>query len=141
MDSAAGTARMGRERSTAFLGACRRLGAALWEQAGIRAELLTLELAEERARVVGVLVAIATIVVGAALALAFAGLAALIAAWDSPYRVTVAVLFAVGYGVIAVVAGMTVRHLLGRSSPLFRHSLAEWRRDVDALVPKVEPEP
>jgi len=140
MDSAA-TARIGRERSTAFLAACRRLASALWEQAGIRVELLTLELAEERNRVVGVLVAIATIVVGAALALAFAGLAALIAAWDSPYRVTVAVLFAVGYGVIAIGAAMTVRHLLGRTSPLFRHSLAEWRRDVDALTPKIEPGP
>ena len=140
MDSAA-TARIGRERSTAFLGACRRLASALWEQAGIRVELLTLELAEERSRIVGVLVAIATIVVGAALALAFAGLAALIAAWDSPYRVTVAVLFAVGYGVIAIAAAMTVRHLLGRTSPLFRHSLAEWRRDVDALTPKIEPGP
>jgi len=139
MESAA-TARVGRERSTAFLAACRRLAAALWEQAGIRVELLTLELAEERARVVGVLVAIATIVVGAALALAFAGLAALIVAWDSPYRVTVAVIFAVGYGVIAIAAAMTVRHLLGRTSPLFRHSLAEWRRDVDALAPKIEPE-
>ena len=98
-------------------------------------------LAEERSRIVGVLAAIATIVVGAALALAFAGLAALIAAWDSPYRVTVAVLFAVGYGVIAIAAAMTVRRLLGRTSPLFRHSLAEWRRDVDALTPKIEPGP
>jgi uncharacterized membrane protein YqjE len=139
MDSAA-SARLGRERSTAFLAACRRLAAAFWEQAGIRVELFTLELAEERARIIGVLVAIATIVVGAALALAFAGLAALIAAWDTPYRVTVAVIFAVGYGVIAIAAALTVRHLLGRTSPLFRHSLAEWRRDVDALAPKIEPE-
>src|SRR5262245_5953604 len=133
------SARLGRERSAAFLDACRRLAAALWEQAGLRFELLTLELAEERARIVGVLAAIAAIVVGVALALAFAGLAVLIVAWDTPYRVTVAVLFAVTYGVIALVAAFAVRSLLGRTSPLFRHSVAEWRRDVDSLSPKVEP--
>ena len=138
MDSIS-SARLGRERSAAFLAACRRLAGALWEQAGIRFELLTIELAEERARIVGVLVAIATIVAGIALALAFAGLSALIAAWDTPYRVTVAVTFAVIYGLIALVAVVTVRSLLGRTSSLFRHSLAEWRRDVDALAPKMEP--
>ena len=133
------SARLGRERSAAFLAACRRLAAALWEQAGIRVELLTLELAEERARMVGVAVAIAAIVVGIALALAFAGVAALIAAWDTPYRVTVAVVFAISYAAIALIAMIIVRSLLGRTSPLFRHSLAEWRRDVDSLAPKVEP--
>ena len=135
------SARLGRERSAAFLAACRRLAAALWEQAGLRFELLTLELAEERARIVGVAVAIAAIVVGIALALAFAGVAALIAAWDTPYRVTVAVVFAICYAAIALVAMIVVRSLLGRRSPLFRHSLAEWRRDVDSLAPKIEPGP
>ena len=131
MDSAA-TARIGRERSTAFLAACRRLAAALWEQAGIRVELLSLELAEERARIVGVLVAIATIVVGAALALAFAGLAALIAAWDTPYRVTVAVLFAAATASSRSAAAMTVRHLLGTHEsaipPFARRVAARCRR-------------
>jgi uncharacterized membrane protein YqjE len=133
------SARIGRERSAAFLAACRRLAGALWEQAGLRLELFTLELAEERTRIVGVLVSIATIVAGVALALAFAGLAALLAAWDTPYRVTVAVIFAATYGLIALVAVVTVRSLLGRTSPLFRHSLAEWRRDVDGLAPKMQP--
>ena len=133
------SARLGRERSAAFLAACRRLAAALWEQAGLRFELLTLELAEERARIVGVAVAIAAIVVGIALALAFAGVAALIAAWDTPYRITVAVVFALCYAAIALIAMIIVRSLLGRTSPLFRHSLAEWRRDVESLAAKVEP--
>ena len=133
------SARLGRERSAAFLAACRRLVAALWEQAGLRFELFTLELAEERARIVGVAVAIAAIVVGIALALAFAGLAALIVAWDTPYRVTVAVVFAICYAAIALIAMIIVRSLLGRSSPLVRHSLAEWRRDIDSLAPKAEP--
>ena len=128
-------ARVGRERSTAFLAAGRRLAAALWEQAGLRLELFSLELAEERAR----LVAIAAIVVAAALAIAFAGLAALIAAWDTPYRVPVAVGFAAGFALVALAAFFAVRHLLGKSSPLFRHSLAEWRRDGEELAAKIEP--
>ncbi len=132
-------AEIGRERSTAFLAAGRRLAAILWEQAGLRLELFTLELAEERARFVGVLVAIAAIVVCAALAIAFAGLAALIAAWDTPYRATVAVGFAVGFALLAIVAGLAVRHLLGKASPLFRHSLAEWRRDGEGLGPTIGP--
>lgn len=140
MDSVAAAGLAGRQRSTAFLVAARRLAAALWEQAGIRLELFTLELAEERTRLVGVLIAIAMIVVCAALAIAFGGLAALIAAWDTPYRVTVAVGFAIGFAIVAAGGWLALRHLLGQSSPLFRHSLAEWKRDVDDLRPGIEPE-
>lgn len=132
-------ARVGRERSTAFLAAGRRLAATLWEQAGLRLELFSLELAEERARLIGVLVAIAAIVVAASLAIAFAGLAALIAAWDTPYRVPVAIGFAAGFALVALAAFLAVRRLLGKSSPLFRHSLAEWRRDGEELAAKIEP--
>ena len=133
-------ARTDRERSTALLASIRRLGAALWEQAGIRLELLTAELAEERARLIGVLFAIAAIVICAALAIAFGGLAALIAVWETPYRVAVALGFAATFALVALGAGLVVRHLIGRSSPLFRHSIAEWRRDVDGLAQRIGPE-
>ena len=130
----------GRERSAAFFAAGRRLAAALWEQAGIRLELFTLELAEERARFVGVLVATAALVICAALAIAFAGLAVLIAAWDSSYRVAVAVGFAAAFAGIGLGGWIVLHHLIGRTSPLFRHSLAEWKRDVEDLRPGIEPE-
>ncbi len=133
-------ARTDRERSTALLASIRRLGAALWEQAGIRLELLTLELAEERARLIGVLFAIGAIVICAALAIAFGGLAALIAAWETPYRVAVALGVAATFALVALGAGLVVRHLIGKSSPLFRHSIAEWRRDVDGLAQRIGPE-
>lgn len=140
MDSVATAGLAGRRRSAAFLMAARRLAAAFWEQAGIRLELFALELAEERTRLVGVLVAIAAIVVCAALAIAFAGVAALIAAWDTPYRVMVAAGFAIGFAVVGVGGWIALRHLLGQSTPLFRHSLAEWKRDVEDLRPGIEPE-
>jgi len=131
--------RTGRERSTALLASVRRLGTALWEQAGLRLELFTLELAEERTRLISVLVAIAAMVICAALAIAFGGLAALIAAWETPYRVPVALAFAGAFALVALAAGLLVRHLIGKSSPLFRHSIAEWRRDMDNLAQKINP--
>jgi uncharacterized membrane protein YqjE len=137
---AASYARADRERSMALLASIRRLGAALWEQAGIRLELLTLELAEERARLIGVLFAIAAIVICAALAIAFGGLAALIAAWETPYRVAVALGFAAAFALVALGAGLLVRYLIGKSSPLFRHSIVEWRRDVAGPAQQIGPE-
>ena len=85
------------------------------------------------------LVAIAAMVICAALAIAFGGLAALIAAWETPYRVPVALAFAAAFALVALGAGLLVRHLIGKSSPLFRHSIAEWRRDIDNLAQKINP--
>jgi uncharacterized membrane protein YqjE len=127
-------------RSGSFLAAARRLLATLWEQIGLRLELFALELAEERTRLMGILVATGAIVVSIAMAVAFAGVAVLIAAWDSPHRTWVAIAVAAGYALVAVCAWMALRHMLGQASPLFRHSLAEWRRDVDGIRPRVEPE-
>ena len=127
-------------RSGSFLAAGRRLLATVWEHVGLRLELFALELAEERARLVAILVATAAIVICIAMTIAFAGVAALIAAWDSPHRTWVAVSVAAIYALVAVGAAVALRHLLSQASPLFRHSLAEWRRDVDGIRPRVEPE-
>ncbi len=128
-------------RSGTFLAAARRLVAAVWEQVGLRLELLGLELAEERTRIVGILVATGAIVIGVAMTIASVGVAVLIFAWDSEYRVWVAAGVAAGYLAVVIVAWLSLRHLLDRASPLFRHSLAEWRRDVDGLRPDVESGP
>ncbi len=127
-------------RSGSFLAAGRRLLATIWEQAGLRLELFALELAEERIRLVGVLVATSGIVIFIAMAIAFAGVAVLIAAWDSPHRTWVASGVAAAYALAAIGASLFLRHMLGQASPLFRHSLAEWRRDVDDLRPRIEPQ-
>jgi uncharacterized membrane protein YqjE len=127
-------------RSGSFLAAGRRLLASVWEHVGLRLELFALELAEERARLVAVLVATAGIVICIAMTIAFAGVAVLVAAWDSPNRTWVAVAVAAVYALVAIGAGLMLRHLLSKASPLFRHSLAEWRRDVDGMRPRIEPE-
>lgn len=127
-------------RSGNFLAAGRRLVATIWEQVGLRLELFALELAEERARLVGILVATGGIVVSIAMMIAFAGVTVLMAAWDSPHRTWVAAAVAAGYALVAVCAWMALRHMLGQASPLFRHSLVEWRRDVEGIRPRIEPE-
>jgi uncharacterized membrane protein YqjE len=121
------------ERPGSVLAAGRRLLATVWEQLALRLELMALELAEERSRLVGALVTAAGLVVCVALALAFCGVGVLVAAWDTPYRLWVVAALSGAFGIAAVVAWLSLRHLMGLQSPLFRHSISEWHRDVAAL--------
>ena len=106
--------------------------AAAWDHAGIRLELLALEAAEERSRLVAAIVAAAGLVVCVALTLAFVGLALLAAAWDTPHRMLVVAALAGGYGIAGVYAWLSLRELLRQPSQLFGRSVAVWRSDVDA---------
>jgi uncharacterized membrane protein YqjE len=128
------------ERPPNLLAAGRRLVASLWEHAGIRLQLFSLEAAEERDRLLGALAAIVAIVVFLGMALAFAGIGVLLAAWESPNRILVAAAIAAGFGIAGVAAWLIMRRLLAQATPLFRHSLAEWERDVDDLRAQAEPE-
>lgn len=128
------------EPSGNVLSAGRRLLAAVWDHAGIRLELFSLEAAEERDRLFGALAAIVAIIVFLGIALAFAGVSALLAAWDSPNRVAVAASIAAGFAVAAAAGWFILKHLLAQATPFFRHSLAEWRRDVADLRAHTEPE-
>ena len=128
-------------RPGSVVDAGRRVVAAIWEHVGLRLELFALELAEERARLVGILVATGGIVISIAMTVAFIGVAVLVVAWDSPHRELVAAAVAAGYALAGIGAWMALRHFLGQASPLFRHSLAEWRRDVDGIRPGIAPEP
>lgn len=120
-------------RSAGMLDSGRRLLAAVWEHAQIRLELLTLELAEERSRVINAVVAAGLMIVFAALTCAFIGVGVLLAAWDTPYRLGVAAAVPAVFAIAGFIAWKSLQKLIGRQSPLFRHSLAEWRRDVDAI--------
>jgi len=116
-----------------MLDAGRRLLGAVWEHAEIRLELLTLELAEERQRVMNAAVAGGLMIVFAALTCAFIGVGILLAAWDTPYRLVAAAAVPAVFAIAGFIAWFSLRKLIGRQSPLFRHSLAEWRRDVEAI--------
>jgi uncharacterized membrane protein YqjE len=120
-------------RSSGMLDAARRLLAAVWAHAEIRMELLSVELAEERSRVMNAIVAAGLMIVFAALTFAFIGVGVLLAAWDTPYRMAASVAVPAVFAIAGFIAWMSLRKLIGRESPLFRHSLAEWRRDVEAI--------
>ncbi len=128
------------DRASSVLAAGRRVLAAVWNHAVIRLELLAIELAEERARAIGALVAAGLVVAFATVAAAFAGLGLLVAVWDTPNRIWVAAGLPIAFVIAGLVALMVLRHLIGQQSPLFRHSLAELRRDAEGLRPSVEPE-
>lgn len=121
------------ERSSGVLDAGRRLFAAIWEHAEVRLELLMVEVAEERSRLVNTAVAAGLLVVFAQLASVFIGVAILVAVWDTPYRIWVAIGLPVIFAAGAFICFMTIRRLMSRKLQLFRHSLAEWRRDVQEM--------
>lgn len=117
----------------------RRWLSGAWAHTGIRMERFALELAEERSRLIGTLAAAAGLVVSVALAMAFAGVALLVGAWETPYRMLVVAVLAGGFGLAGVVAWMTLRQLIGQQGPLRRRSLSEWRYDVDGFSPRAGP--
>jgi uncharacterized membrane protein YqjE len=121
------------ERTTGMLDAGRRLLAAVWEHAEVRLELLTVELAEERARIVNAALAAGLLVVFAQLASVFIGICVLVAVWDTSYRLWTAIALPVLFAIGAFVSFMTLRRMISRETPLFRHSLAEWRRDIEEM--------
>jgi uncharacterized membrane protein YqjE len=120
-------------RSAGMLDAGRRLLGAVWEHAEIRLELLTLELAEERKRVMNAAVVAGLMIVFAALTCAFIGVGVLLATWETPYRLVAAAAVPTVFAIAGFIAWFSLRKLIGRQSPLFRHSLAEWRRDIEAI--------
>lgn len=116
-----------------LFGSLRQLGASLVAHLYTRLELLKWEYVKERGR-------LATLLISSLLALFFAFLAIVVAAfgviamyWDTPYRMN-----AIGYlllaFVLAAVAATTVLVLkLRAGSELFESSLAELKKDHDRM--------
>lgn len=97
-----------------------------------RVELLSVELREELHRISGVLLWGAVAVLAAAAGVVFAAFAVILAWWDT-HRVLAAVLVAVGFGAVAVVAGLGIRRRLRTYPKFLAATLAELRRDEQGL--------
>lgn len=119
--------------ATGFLISLRRLAGALAAHAAARGELLAVEIAEEKQRIFGSVIAAGVLVLTAVLALVFAGLLLVVWAWDTEYRMPVAVLLPVVFALIALGSFAWLRKLVSRATPLFKTSLEELRRDAHAL--------
>ncbi len=118
-----------------FLAHVRLLGASVLGHVAMRAELLSIEVQEEKLRLVRL--AMSTALVSALLIVSMVMVAILVLAiyWDTPHRVPAALSLAAVFGVLTAAAGLYVAAQLRVSSTLFTTSVRELRRDADALVP------
>jgi uncharacterized membrane protein YqjE len=118
--------------SSGLLGSLRGLADGLLGSAHDRLELLTLELHEEKYRLVQTFVWISSIVFLAALALIFVSFALVVLLWETA-RMTVVGTLAVAYvvGLIATVVGF--RNYLKRQPKPFSGTLAELKNDRECI--------
>lgn len=98
-----------------------------------RLHLLSLEIAEEKARVVSLAMFGAAAVVCALVGLIYAGGFFIVLAWDTPYRLWVAGLVPLFFIVAAVVLGLVGRSRNRSRGPMFAASLGEMVKDIDRL--------
>ena len=110
------------------LGSLRGFADGLLGSAHDRLELLTIELHEEKYRLIQIFIWISSIVFLAALALVFVSFALVVLLWDTARMAVVATLAAAyAVGLIAAVIGF--KNYLKRQPPPFAGTLAELKHD------------
>lgn len=132
-DAADAAARREAMQQAGLLTRARRFVGALLEHVATRGELLALELAEEKQRLVYTLVAAGLLLVAAVMLLVFLGILALVLAWNTEHRNLVAVLIPVVFLVITGGAWLWLRSLISRKTALFRDSLHDLKQDARSL--------
>jgi uncharacterized membrane protein YqjE len=113
-------------------GPLRRLGASLIALGRIRLELLTLELQEEKERLAAMLVWAVVAALMAAFALVFLAVFVTVALWDTHRLVALGVGTA-AFVAVAAYAGSRLQRLLREPAAPLQASIAELRRDSEAL--------
>ena len=118
-----------------FLAHIRQLGASLLGHVAMRVELLSIEVQEEKARLVRL--AMSAALVSALLIISLVMVAILILSiyWDTPYRVSAALWLAGTFVVLTAGGSFYLAAQLRGSTTLFATSASELRRDADALAP------
>ncbi len=120
-----------------FLTHIRQLGASLIGHVAMRVELLSIEVQEEKARVVKLAMSAAVVSALLIVSLVMAAILILAIYWDTPYRVNAALsLFGV-FGVLTIGGSFFLLAQLKQSSTLFATSASELRRDAETLSPHV----
>ena len=118
-----------------FLTHIRQLGVSVLEHVAMRVELLSIEVQEEKARLVRL--AMSAALVSALLIVSLVLVAILILAiyWDTPSRVPVALSMVGIFVALTVGSGFYVAAQLRRSTTLFATSAAELKFDAESLAP------
>lgn len=129
-DAAAGTAQAAAINPLELIAALRSAGKPLFAQLALHGQLLRIELAEERNRLLKMVVATLACFVGLLCSLILAGVVALAFTWDTPYRVPAAIAVIGVYVIVTGLAWWRLRVL----SALGRQSFAATREEIAADV-------
>lgn len=117
----------------------RQLGASILGHVAMRFELLSIEVQEEKARLVKLAISVAFAVLLLITSVVLIAMAVLVIYWDTAYRVPAALSIAGAFSLLTVGCGLYVSGQLRQSSALFVTSAAELRLDGQALDPKRMP--
>lgn len=109
--------------------AAKTFASSLLEHAQTRLELLTVEWAEEKSRLAGLLVMLTLALFFSCLAVTLGSLLIVMLFWDTPHRFSVMAGVVGFYFVAALVAWSAARSRMKAKSSLFSASAAELRRD------------
>ena len=118
--------------SSGLFGNLRGLADGLLQSAHDRLELLTVELHEEKYRLIQIFIWISAIVFFAMLTMVFASLALVVVLWETS-RVAVVCSLAAAYLIATVVAVIGFRRSLKRQPRPFEASLRELREDRECI--------
>lgn len=129
-DAAAGTAQPAAISPLELIAALRSAGKPLFAQLALHGQLLRIELAEERNRLLKMVVATLVCFIGLLCSLILAGVVALAFTWDTPYRIPAAIAV---IGVFVLVTGLAWWRLRALSA-LGRQSFAATREEIAADV-------
>jgi uncharacterized membrane protein YqjE len=114
----------------------RQLGASILGHAAMRFELLSIEVQEEKARLVKLAISAAFAVLLLIVSVVLTAIAVLSIYWDTVHRVPAAVSIACTFGLLTLACGLYVGRQLRQTSTLFATSAAELRLDSQALYPE-----
>lgn len=111
----------------------KQLGASVLDHVALRGELLSLEWQDELARLSTLAMVLLLAVALAVISIVFTGVAVLVMFWDTPYRLTAAVLLAMTFAGGALLSAWATWQQLRQPTHLLRDSIAELRSDATQL--------
>lgn len=123
-----------------FLSHIRQLGVSVLKHAAMRVELLSIEVQEEKARLIQLAISAALVSTLLIISLVLMAIVVLACYWDTPDRVSAALALAGTFGALTVACGFYLAAQLRRSTTLFSTSASELRRDAAALAEAVPPQ-
>ncbi len=122
-----------------FLVHIRQLAASLLGHAAMRFELLSIEVQEEKARLVRLAISAALVSALLIVSVVMAAVLILVIYWDTPYRVNAAAWLAGIFSLFTIGSGLYLSAQLRVSSTLFTASASELRRDAEGLASIASP--